>query len=270
MKATLSRRGFTRFSRVVLGLAVVLGMCLPASAQLFGRGRGYRGGRMIVGPVLGFRGGGYRWFRGGGYYPYRYGYGGFFPGRFAGVGLGSGYGYPGFGYGYGYGYPVSGGYYSGSGYGSGYYAPGLAYGTDMVYPGYSYGVSYIPTYIGSTSVFQPSSGFTYSSAYGGMQLQATTSAVASPAPLPSLGIDEQGASEASGRAIQVARVHPGSPAERAGLQAGDVILSANGFLTQEPGNLSWVINHHAQGGALNLSVRKAASGQNATVTAKLR
>ena len=32
-----------------------------------------------------------------------------------------------------------------------------------------------------------------------------------------------------------------SPAEQAGLQPGDVILSANGYLTQQSGNLAWII-----------------------------
>jgi len=76
-------------------------------------------------------------------------------------------------------------------------------------------------------------------------------------------------SDATGSHIQVARVHPGSPAERAGLQAGDTIVSANGYLTQAPGNLAWVINHHSPNGAVILKVRQVANGQDATVTATL-
>jgi len=74
---------------------------------------------------------------------------------------------------------------------------------------------------------------------------------------------------ATGSHIQVTRVHPGSPAERAGLQAGDTIVSANGYLTQDPGNLAWIINHHAPNGVVTLNIRKVANGQDATVNATL-
>ena len=193
---------------------------------------------------------------------------GFYPGFFGfGFGYpwyGYGYGYPGYGYGYGYGYPDYGlGY---SGYGSGYYYPDYTYGTGYVYPGSSYVVDSNgnPGYVAA-----PGSGYTYSSAYGTVPLQATTTAAPSSFPLPSLGIDEQGVSDATGSHIQVTRVHPGSPAERAGLQAGDTIISANGYLTQNPGNLAWIINHHAPNGAVSLNIRKVANGQVATVNATL-
>jgi hypothetical protein len=87
--------------------------------------------------------------------------------------------------------------------------------------------------------------------------------------LPSLGIDEKQVSEATGSHIQVARVHSGSPAERAGLQAGGTILLANGYLTRAPGNLAWIINHHSPNGTVTLNVRQAASGQETTITATL-
>ena len=87
--------------------------------------------------------------------------------------------------------------------------------------------------------------------------------------LPSLGIDETKVSDATGSHIQVARVHAGSPAERAGLQAGDTIVSANGYLTRDAGNLAWVINHHTPNGGVTLKIRKAANGQDATVAAML-
>jgi serine protease Do len=140
----------------------------------------------------------------------------------------------------------------------------------MVSPGYSVATGNAPIYRSAGTMLQPSPGFAYSSAYGGAPSQAMTSGVPSAMPLPSLGIDEQRVTDTEGRGIQVVRVHPGSPAEKAGLQAGDIIRSANGFLTQEPGNLSWIINQHAPGGTVDLNVRKAAKGQNATVTATLR
>ena len=118
-------------------------------------------------------------------------------------------------------------------------------------------------------VAAPGSGYTYSSAYGTVPLQATTPAAPSSFPLPSLGIDEEKVSDATGSHIQVTRVHPGSPAERAGLQAGDTIVSANGYLTQEAGNLAWIINHHAPNGVVTLNIRKVANGQDVTVNATL-
>jgi S1-C subfamily serine protease len=76
-------------------------------------------------------------------------------------------------------------------------------------------------------------------------------------------------SDAAGTHIQVTRVHPGSPAEKAGLEVDDTILSVNGYLAQVPGNMAWIINHHAPGGAITLIVRKAVSAQDFTVTATL-
>ena len=161
-------------------------------------------------------------------------------------GMGYGYGYPGYGYGYGNGYGLG---YSGYGYGS---YPGYVYGSGYSEPGYTYAIRLL--------------GYTYSSAYGTVPLQA---AAPSSFMLPSLGIDERKVSDATGSHIQVARVHAGSPAERAGLQAGDTIVSANGFLTQDPGNLAWIINHHTTNGAVTLKVRQVANGQDATLTATL-
>ena len=63
---------------------------------------------------------------------------------------------------------------------------------------------------------------------------------------------------------------PNSPAQRAGLQPGDLIRSANGYLTQTPGNLAWIINHQASNNTLNLTVRKASTGQDTNVTVQLR
>jgi S1-C subfamily serine protease len=57
--------------------------------------------------------------------------------------------------------------------------------------------------------------------------------------------------------MQVVRVYAGSPAEQAGLQAGDVIYSANGYLTQQHGNLTWIIVSLPPGGALQMNVRAA-------------
>src|SRR5271166_2687263 len=270
MNTTLVRPTLAALFRIVLGSSIAIGLASGPPAIAHGGGGGGGGGGGHGGGGMGgghmggggFHGGGFGWghggYMGGGFRHYGgFGYGGYYPGFF-----GFGYGYP--GYGYGYGYPDYGlGY---SGYGSGYYYPDYTYGTGYVYPGSSYVVDSNgnPGYVAA-----PGSGYTYSSAYGTVPLQATTTAAPSSFPLPSLGIDEQGVSDATGSHIQVTRVHPGSPAERAGLQAGDTIISANGYLTQNPGNLAWIINHHAPNGAVSLNIRKVANGQVATVNATL-
>jgi S1-C subfamily serine protease len=101
-------------------------------------------------------------------------------------------------------------------------------------------------------------------------LQSATQTGAASLPLPTLGIGEMAVSDVSGSHIQVTRVHPGSPAEKAGMHVDDTIISVNGYLAQIPGNLAWIINHHAPGGVITLVVRKAVSAENITVTATLQ
>ena len=55
----------------------------------------------------------------------------------------------------------------------------------------------------------------------------------------------------------------------AGLGVGDTIVSANGYLTQDPGNLAWIMNHHAQNGVVALKIRNS-TGPERTVTATVR
>ncbi len=84
-----------------------------------------------------------------------------------------------------------------------------------------------------------------------------------------LGIDELAVVDAIGQGMRVARVYPGSPAERAGLQVGDVIHSANGYFTLVHGNLTWIINQRAPNGVLTLSIRRGSDGRDATVVVQL-
>ncbi len=284
MNTTLVRPTLAVLCRIILGSSIGVGMASGAPAFAKGGGGGGGGGHGGGGMGGGggrMGGGGFGWGgggrMGGGYYGRGgFGYGGFYPGfyGFGGMGLGYGFGYPGYGYGYGYGYPGYGygdygygyGAYPGYGYGSSYYDPGYTYGTGYVYPGPSYIVN---SNGNSGYVAAPGSGYTYSSAYGSVPLQAAAPAAPSSFLLPSLGIDEKKMSDATGSHIQVARIHPGSPAERAGLQAGDTILSANGYLTRAPGNLAWIINHHSPNGTVILNVRQVASGESTTITATL-
>ena len=85
-----------------------------------------------------------------------------------------------------------------------------------------------------------------------------------------LGIDEEPVVDAGGRkGMKVANVYPGTPAEKAGLQAGDVIHSINGYMTEQRGNLAWIIANAAPSNALKMNVRTAKDGQEHTVTAQL-
>ena len=61
------------------------------------------------------------------------------------------------------------------------------------------------------------------------------------------GIDKEAVTDAAGPDRKVVQVYPGSAAEREGLQLEDVICSANGYLAQVHGNLTWIINTQAPG-----------------------
>jgi PDZ domain len=161
-----------------------------------------------------------------------------------------GYHHGGYGGHHGY-YPnyYFGGGYGGYGYGYGYNYPYYNYGYGYTYPNYTY--SY------------PSG---YYSAYG-----STAAPLVSAAPTQGrfLGIDEQPVVDAAGNGMQVVRVYSGSAAEQAGLQAGDVIYSANGYLTQQHGNLTWIIGTVPSNGELRMNVRTARDGAVHAVTARL-
>jgi len=183
--------------------------------------------------------GGYRHYPSQGYYS---GYSGFYFPFYLG----------GYGYGYGNGYSN---YYYPSTYGYGYTDPNTNYAPGYVYPAadgtYVYPVQNATA--PATTVVQPTVPIAVSTGTQGALL----------------GIDEQAVVDALGQGMRVDRVYSGSPAERAGLQVGDVIHSANGYLTQIHGNLTWIINTQAPNGVLNLSVHRASDGRDATVVAQL-
>jgi S1-C subfamily serine protease len=66
--------------------------------------------------------------------------------------------------------------------------------------------------------------------------------------------------------MKVTRVYPGSVAEKAGLRDGDVIRSANGYATEGPGNLTWILSNAAPNGVLRMTVRSASDGHVRTIT----
>ncbi len=137
--------------------------------------------------------------------------------------------------------------YGGLGYG------GMGYGYG--YPGYGMGYGY------------PATGFGYTSAYVA-PAAGGTSAVAPQRRV--LGIDEEPVVLADGRkAMKIANVYPGTAAEQAGLQVGDVLRSVNGYLTEQRGNLAWIIANATPNSTLKLNVRTAKDGQFHAITATL-
>jgi S1-C subfamily serine protease len=140
--------------------------------------------------------------------------------------------------------------YGGMGYG------GMGYG-GMGYGGMGYG--------GFGGAY-PASGFGYSSAY--VAPGAGAGAVAPQRRV--LGIDEEPVVLPDGKkGMKIANVYAGTAAEQAGLQVGDVLRSVNGYLTEQRGNLAWIIANATPDNTLKMNVRTARDGQNHAVTATL-
>jgi PDZ domain len=184
------------------------------------------------------------------------GFGGFFPG-FYGF-------YPGF-YDYGLGYGGYGGFggmgyggYGGLGYG-GY--GGLGYG----YPGYGYAMNAYP-YSPYAGAMPASGGFGYNSAY----VAPTSAATMTGIQRRYLGIDEEPMVGSDGsKAMKISNVYPGTAAEKAGLKVGDVLRSVNGYLTEQRGNLAWIIANATPNNELKLSVQTAKDGKTHQIIATL-
>ncbi len=254
MNSRFMRPVLGRFPKALFALSLAAWVFAGSSALAKGGGGGGGhggGGHGGGGHSGGHSGGGYH---GGGYHGGGYHGGGYHGGytRHYYPGGGSHGGYSGFyfpglylgGYGYGYGYSNS--YYP-YGYGYGYSDPSYTYQPSDVYPGTTGNNYYVePNASASSTVVQP------------------------PGPQGAmLGIDEAAVVDATGSGMRVEKVYAGSAAERAGLQVGDVIRSANGYLTQVHGNLTWIINNQAANGVLNLVVHRAADGRDVTVVAQL-
>ena len=95
-----------------------------------------------------------------------------------------------------------------------------------------------------------------------------TSSLSSKGPL--LGLEEEPVVEADGvRGLKVSKVQPHTAAEKAGLHAGDVIHSINGYLTTRRGDLAWIIADASNTKVLTMSVRSATDGEIRTIKAYL-
>jgi membrane-associated protease RseP (regulator of RpoE activity) len=177
----------------------------------------------------------------------------------------------------------TGGYFRGSSNGNVGYYP--YYTTSQGYsggPGYNiYGNYGVYGYPGSqieggyaNSGYDPGHGG--SPSYGGYGIINSYGSTvprfgAPPAQRRLLGIDEQPVVLAGGvKAMKVAKVYAGTAAEQAGLKAGDVIRSVNGYLMEQRGNLAWVIANAASDNQLKISVQTAEGSQTRQVSATLR
>jgi hypothetical protein len=120
----------------------------------------------------------------------------------------------------------------------------------------------------ATAYAAPGVGVTYSPAYVAPAGRAANTEVAAPG--RDLGIDAEPITDAIGkRGIKVMKVYPGTAAERAGLQIGDVIYASNGYLTQQPDDLAWIIANAARDSRLNMSVKTGRDGREHFITAEL-
>jgi membrane-associated protease RseP (regulator of RpoE activity) len=163
------------------------------------------------------------------------------------------------------------GYYPYYGAASGYSAtPGYnIYGN---YGVYGYPGSRIEGGYGNAGYDPGYGGYPYYDGYGITNPSRTAApALGSPAVRRRLlGIDEEPVVVAGGvKAMKVGKVYPGTAAERAGLKAGDVIRSVNGYLTEQRGNLAWVIANAAPDNQLKISVQAENDGQPRLITASI-
>jgi hypothetical protein len=92
-----------------------------------------------------------------------------------------------------------------------------------------------------------------------------------PSLYPALGIEAQPVVDANGtRGLRVSKVDSGAVGEKAGLHVGDVLQSINGYKTEQPGNIPWIIANAASDKVLTISLRSPRDTQDRTVRAQLR
>jgi hypothetical protein len=85
-----------------------------------------------------------------------------------------------------------------------------------------------------------------------------------------LSIDVEPIVDVAGiRGLKIARVHPGGAAEKAGLHAGDVIYSINGYLTTQRSDVTWILANAATDNVVRLRVVMVSDGQQHTITVRL-
>ena len=235
-----------------------------------------------------------------GYYPGFYGFGlsfhrGYGYGREA-LGVGADGGYPFYG-GPGYLHPspplnrcghlIPFGYYSGPGYPYSFEVTGPLVVTEPVVtqvaggdpaheagsPVYPYNVGYGP-FTGvlpyPENFFAP---YTAAAAASGSSARGpggSRPGIPVADPVHDLGIVEEPIVDVDGvRGMKVTKIYPGTAADKAGLKPGDVIRSVNGYLTEKPGNMAWIITNKAPDRVLKIKVRSATDGEQHSITIEL-
>lgn len=222
-----------------LGSMTIVGLALvgsPALAKGHGGGGGGHGGGGHGGGHSGGHSGGGHHSGGSGHHSGGYVHHG-----------GGGYVHHGGGYVH-HGYTNNRGYYGGYSYWPNFYFGSGYYGNGYYNNGYYYG-----------------NGYGYSTPYSSNSYYAPTVYRTTYAAVPNIGVSEQAVTDADGQGVMIMAVTPGSAGARAGLQVGDVMHIANGYLIQQPGNLRWVAER-AQGGTISLQVKSASDGQNRVYT----
>ncbi len=71
------------------------------------------------------------------------------------------------------------------------------------------------------------------------------------------------------RGLQITGILPDSPAEKAGLKVGDLILEINGYLTHRANDLGWIFEHAVTDKTLKIKVRGENEGKDREVKAEL-
>ena len=66
--------------------------------------------------------------------------------------------------------------------------------------------------------------------------------------------------------MKITNVYPGTGADKAGLKVGDVLISVNGYLTEQRGNLAWIIANATPANELKMVVHTVKDGKDHTIT----
>ena len=72
------------------------------------------------------------------------------------------------------------------------------------------------------------------------------------------------------KGLKVTKIQAGGAAEKAGLSVGDEIRSANNYVTQKPGDLTWIVTKAAPDDILRINIRTSSDGRDRTLDVRLR
>jgi S1-C subfamily serine protease len=85
-----------------------------------------------------------------------------------------------------------------------------------------------------------------------------------------LGMQTEAVVQADGsRGMKITGLLPETVVANAGLHTGDIILSVNGYHTEQSGNLVWIMANAMSDNTLTMNVRKAKDGREHSVTVRL-